>query len=396
MKRILVYFREDKLAPKGGPAAVCYYYKTEQLKRGENYFEFLPPVLEEESLRRRVERLILKILPKKMAKDFHDWKEIKSLKRLLETEPQVAPPVDFNKYDIIHFHQTKDLYLQRNNLKDYKGKVILQSHSPLPYGQEVCRDMPSKIKKGVGNIENKYELLDRFSFDRADYLIFPCPEAEEPYINNWPYYRQIKESHKDRFRYVLTGIPSCAPKRNREEVLKELNIPNDSFVISYVGRHNSVKGYDLLKEIGSQYLSIDINSWVIAAGKEEPFKGLNHPRWIEIGWTNDAHSYIAASDVFVLPNRETYFDIVMLEILSLGKIVLASRTGGNKFFEKEGLEGVLLYDTIDEAIEKLTYLSKMSKNERIGLGFKNKEYFNKKLTVNEMYNRYIEVLNTII
>lgn len=68
--------------------------------------------------------------------------------------------------------------------------------------------------------------------------------------------------------------------------------------------------------------------------------GLKDSRWKEVGWTNDSQSIIAASDVFVLPNRETYFDIIMLEVLSCGKIVIASRTGGNKYFEKIGAKGV--------------------------------------------------------
>ena len=43
-------------------------------------------------------------------------------------------------------------------------------------------------------------------------------------------------------------------------------------------------------------------------------------------WTNDPHSLINASDMFILPNKETYFDLIMLEVLSMGKIVLATNT----------------------------------------------------------------------
>ena len=395
-KRVLVYLKENDLAPKGGPAAVCYYYNNEQIARGDNFFEFLPPSNPDAvPLSRRLEKIVLSMMPKYFRKNYDEWKSIQSLKRLLEVEPHSLPPVDFNQYDIIHFHQTKDLFLQRNNLKDYKGKVLLQSHSPLPYGQEYCKDMPEKIKKGVGDIERKFEELDRFAFDRADYIIFPCPEAEEPYENNWAYYQTIKNNHSGRYRYVLTGILPCVPKRMRPDVLKELQIPQEDFVISYVGRHNSVKGYDLLKEIGAEFLKSNNDAYIIVAGKESPFKGLDHPRWKEIGWTNDAHSYISASDVFVLPNRETYFDIVMLEVLSLGKIVVASRTGGNRFFEKEGVPGVFLYNSVEDAVRVLSNIEKMSKQERDSLGDKNREYFEKNLTVKGMYDRYIKMLETI-
>ena len=71
------------------------------------------------------------------------------------------------------------------------------------------------------------------------------------------------------------------------------------------------------------------NSW-----KRRTDEGLKTDHWIEVGWTNDPHSLIAASDVFVLPNHETYFDLILLEVLSLGVPVVMSRTGGNKFFEQ--------------------------------------------------------------
>ena len=56
------------------------------------------------------------------------------------------------------------------------------------------------------------------------------------------------------------------------------------------------------------------NTYFLIAGKEEPMKGLDNSHWIEVGWTNDPHSLIAASDVFVLPNHETYFDLVFLSM----------------------------------------------------------------------------------
>ena len=173
------------------------------------------------------------------------------------------------------------------------------------------------------------------------------------------------------------------------------NIPSDGFVISYVGRHNTVKGYDILKDIVADYFNIDDNAWVISAGLESPFRRLEHPRWKEIGFTNDPHSLIGASDVFILPNRVTYFDIVMLEILSLGKIVIASRTGGNKYFEKMGLDGVLLYDNKEEAIKQLVSVRKMSSEERLKLGCKNKEFFDKYLSSSAMYDSYMLMLNSL-
>lgn len=189
-------------------------------------------------------------------------------------------------------------------------------------------------------------------------------------------------------------MPSYA-KRPRKDILEKYGIPKDGFVISYVGRHNTVKGYDILKEIAEHYFSEDPDAWVVSAGLESSFKRLSHERWKEIGFTNDPHSLISASDVFVLTNRVTYFDIVMIETLSLGKIVIASRTGGNKYFEKQGLEGVLLYDTIDEAVELLKKVKSMSAEKKAVLEQKNREFYIAHLSSSAMYDSYMVMLNDI-
>ena len=136
---------------------------------------------------------------------------------------------------------------------------------------------------------------------------------------------------KKKHRYMPTGIVGCKAKVNREDFRKKYGIPDNAFVISYAGRHNEIKGYADLKKLGEKLLA-DKNVYFLIAGKEEPMTGLKNDHWIEVGWTNDPHSLIAASDVFVLPNHETYFDLILLEVLSLGVPVVMSRTGGNKYF----------------------------------------------------------------
>ena len=97
-------------------------------------------------------------------------------------------------------------------------------------------------------------------------------------------------------------IQNISVKVNREDFRKKYGIPDNAFVISYAGRHNEIKGYADLKRLGEKLLA-DKNVYFLIAGKEEPMTGLKNDHWIEVGWTNDPHSLIAASDVFVLPNH---------------------------------------------------------------------------------------------
>lgn len=123
---------------------------------------------------------------------------------------------------------------------------------------------------------------------------------------------------------------------------------------------------------------------------------LENPSWIEIGFTKDPYSLISAGDVFVLPNNETYFDLVMIEVLSLGKIVIASRTGGNKYYEKAGAKGVFLYDTLAEAEELVDKVKAMSKEERKKLEKENRCFYEKYLTSTVFYENYKKMVNEVV
>ena len=391
--KVLVYLPEEKLAPKGGPLSVGYYYNEEMKRRNEHTLEFNHVDISYEDIHSKGRQLTA-LLPKWLNNLHRTIRGIRNRSKLLNGKIKSAKR-DFSEYDIIHFHESSDLYLERENLKDFKGIILFQSHSPLPWSQEQCKDISKWYGRLIPGMEDKYETIDKYCFERADFVIFPCEEAEEPYLQNWPFFKDFKNKNPQKFRYVLTGIMPANAKLSRKDVLTIYNIPHDEFVISYVGRHNTVKGYDILKDIASRYFAIDNNAWVISAGQEAPFTRLKHPRWKEIGFTNDPHSIIAASDVFVLPNRVTYFDIVMIEILSLGKIVIASRTGGNKIFEKFGVKGVLLYDNIDEAIELLKKVKNMTLSERNLLGEINKDFYKNYLSNSSMYDSYIRLLKSL-
>lgn len=386
-KKLLIFFSESMLKPVGGPAGYLYNLKQgfDTLKsQGElpvdiSFYEAAP-----KSLRDTVS-----------GKD-RIPKRLREFRRAVDDMLYKfkAYPVDsnLNQYNMIHFHSIDALYLSRKSLRDYKGKVILTSHSPCAKYQEKLAWLNPFDYKLFKKWVEKIEEMDRYAFQRADYIIFPCQEAEEPYFHTWENYRRIRESKK--YRYVPTGIIGCSARVDRETFRQKHNIPKDAFVISYVGRHNEIKGYADLKELGKTLLE-DKNVYFLIAGKEEPMTGLAHPRWIEVGWTNDPHSLIAASDVFVLPNRETYFDLILLEVLSLGVPVVMSRTGGNKYFEQFNQPGLKFYNTLEEAktnileVQNMEPVTLQEARERILTLFKTR------FAVEQFAQNYVKIIEEI-
>ena len=391
MKRILVYLNECELQPKGGALGYNYHLKKQLDFIGIKHIHYL---YRSAKFKKGANNRIKSIRSGLIKSILLIMKSVYKKSSILYGFNHKAE-VDLNQYDTIHFHAAYDMYAVRDSLKKYNGSVVLTSHTPTRPSNEIYDNLTTWEKRHMNWFYKKLIKVDEYAFKRANYIIFPCPEAEEPYYNTWPEYSAIKDSKKDKYRYLLTGTEARVAKRDRQSVRKEYGIPEDAFVVSYVGRHNSIKGYDLLKLLGEEYLNKNKHTYFLIAGIEEPMKGLKHERWIEVGWTNDPHSLIAASDVFVLPNRETYFDLVLLEVLSLGKIILASNTGGNKYFERINAKGVLLFNDIDDAKKKLDYVKSLSEDEKAFLEKANEELFFNTFSLSVFAKNYVKLINSI-
>ena len=393
MKKVLIYLNENSLAPTGGSIGYNYTLKKglQEIDNEDIVIEYLQGKEVSEDINNRVKNVKSEGLRKLI-------KISKSIvkKGLMMYGPSHKAKVDLAEYDAVHFNRTIDFYWAKDSLRDYKGKVILTLHSPtMP-----CKQMISMLS----DFERKYMMwfyaklpeIDNYAINRADNIIIACEEAEEPYYHEWPGYAEFHKENKHKYVYMTTGTAPKSAFVTKTDMRKKYGIPIDSFVISYVGRHNEIKGYDALKELGKHLLDAYDNVYVFIAGTEGPLYHLEHNRWIEVGWTKDPGSVIQASDIFVLPNKETYFDLVMLEVLSLGQIVVASYTGGNKYFAKYKNSGIFLYNNNIEAENIISQIIKMPEEERKELRRKNLELYKAEFTNEAFAKRYINSLQKIL
>ena len=169
--------------------------------------------------------------------------------------------------------------------------------------------------------------------------------------------------------------------------------------MSYIGRHNKVKGYDFLKELGIKVLE-KYNDVVFVIGGEisGEILPIEDKNWVEFGWTKEGYNIIKNSDIFVLPNEKTYFDLILLEVLSMGTPVLLSETGGNKYFKKYDESGLFYFEkyNLNQALEKFDMAYKLWKNKKLSLeGEKNYKIFEKDFTVNIFGENYAKLYDKI-
>jgi glycosyltransferase involved in cell wall biosynthesis len=175
--------------------------------------------------------------------------------------------------------------------------------------------------------------------------MFPCPQAKEPYEHN----KKIKatlDKLNDRTFYTPTSILTESNKTVHNLSRQDYNIPESAFIIAYFGRHNKIKGFDIFRDIVSKALEANPNLYVLCAGSGE-ISSLRHPRWIELGFVSNVKDIMPLCDLYVLPNRETYFDLVVIEALRAGLVLNVSLTGGNKYFKTlptSGINGIYYFD----------------------------------------------------
>lgn len=384
--KILIYFNKQEISDRGGPSG--YLYNLLRNYEGNEIQLLDYPTMNSGFLK----KVYLKLpnFVKQFYRLLHNIKLIKDLKK-----GDHYKNLDFSQFDIIHFNECFSLYKERKFLRNYKGIIVLTNHTPSAPKVEIMDTFLTGFEKKLLRKKRSifFDELFKYAFLKADYICYPTKFSDEAYFKERPEYKKIIENKK--IIYLLTGITEKGYKLSREEFRKKYNISQQSFVISYVGRHLETKGYDVLKEVFNTFKNQKKFTFLIG-GKEYPLKGYkNEKNRIEVGRTNDAGSLIHSSDVFILPNKETYFDIVLLEVLSLGVPIICSFTGGNKYFY--GLsKGILFYKTTEELIDKISYVSNLNKKELENMGQDNRKLYDSRFTNSVFVHDYLDLMRSLL
>lgn len=300
---------------------------------------------------------------------------------------------NWNAYNVIHVMSSEDAYYLKK-LYGYKGKIVLTSHKPESLADEKISGL--NLRNGTNwkcrILRIFYDYIEKKAYKLSDAFVFPSINSEAIY-NNFPGYR--KYSKGKTVKYVYTGCVEKKVTLDREFYRKNIGISENDFAISYIGRHNYIKGYDLLADIGEKLIDNHIN--IICAGAKTTISYPLSPNWKELGFISDVQNLINASDAVVVPNRNTYFDLVVIEILSMGKLVITSKTGGNIDIAKH-TNGLILFEegnkqSLYEAILKV---KNMKSEERNKLQRENYAFYCNYCSVKKFAQKYVMEINDIL
>ena len=249
----------------------------------------------------------------------------------------------FKSYDLVHAHYGFHSALLPSIIK--RRPLIITFHR----GDALDEPLRNKL----------YFILQRFVVSRADFLIAVSNEVKDALINSLG-------ANPNRISVITCGVDTdLFLPLDKNAARKELGISQDSKVILFVGSLNHRKGIDLLLECSKRLPeanfiligegTIDINYPNCTIIKAQPNHSL--PKWFSI------------ADIFILPSRSEGTPVVILEALSSGVPVIASKVGGIPDLVREGETGYLIesenIDMFEKRLRELLQNSQKRKQIRL-------------------------------
>lgn len=218
------------------------------------------------------------------------------------------------------------------------------------------------------------------------------------------------EKFMRHFCYSIVGVSKydfnnlCAEgiDRNVSVVYNAINPPKPNSVnkpeiinkykriILSIARVAPPKRHDLFIELSKRFPEYGF-VWI---GNQDPIYDLPENCHF-LGNIPNAGAYCQYADVFCLMSDFEGLPMVILEAMSFGKPIVASKVGGIQEIVKDGVNGYTVDNDINQFIDKVNYILSDDKVQS-NMGEKSKEIFNNELTIEKMVGGYMSIYEEIL
>jgi glycosyltransferase involved in cell wall biosynthesis len=209
---------------------------------------------------------------------------------------------------------------------------------------------PVHIAKGLAGLLFAYFVCQKPLLDIAENIICVSPVVAED-IGKW-----FGHGYTSKLTVIENGIDVdfFAPDPEKGiRIRKRYGIPADEPLILSLGRLTPTKGHQLAIDALKKMSDREIYARLIIAGQGEYLETLQdiarksgvNDRVIFSGFIphDEAVAYYNAADVFIMPTLTIEgLPFVLLEAMSCGTPVIASRIGGNASLLSDGVDGLLV------------------------------------------------------
>jgi glycosyltransferase involved in cell wall biosynthesis len=237
-----------------------------------------------------------------------------------------------------------------------KSCNILVVANYLTIKAKIVYQVNNQARECAGYFEKVY---DKFIHNNVNCFINASHKAKEQLVEK-------RNFVSNKIMVVNNCVPLPEVKINKEQLCKELNIPQDSFLIVEVAFLSERKGQryliDALFDLYKKQLLSKEKVYCIFVGNgedEEILKNrineltLNSNIFL-VGYRNDSEDFIAASDLFVLPSiRDEDMPLVLLSALGYGKAIVATDFAGISQVIETEVNGVLIQNDLETFTDNL-------------------------------------------
>jgi glycosyltransferase involved in cell wall biosynthesis len=156
---------------------------------------------------------------------------------------------------------------------------------------------------------------------------------------------------KYKIQVIYNGIEGLVI--DESEVLKlrgSLNLTSETYIVGTISRLDSVKNHPMLLKAFRLFIHTHPESRLLIVG-DGPERGNLHElvkdlgisdKVIFTGFINDPKSYLALIDLFTLTSFTEGTSMTLLEAMSIGKPIIATRVGGNPEVIENSVTGILV------------------------------------------------------
>ncbi|MCJ0742445.1 glycosyltransferase [Pedobacter montanisoli] len=265
------------------------------------------------------------------------------------------------KYQYIYFHDCNVFNTVKHKISS-KQTVILQAH---------CPELPSEEGRSLGFDQEKIKEIinaEQSAFNRADILVFPNEHI-------LPIYSSLINKNS-QIEYILSGAKAS-------DNLKSYPLAEQKINLLYIGRRNKIKGFDLLLDTFKMVSKERSDLNLIVVGKGEDVT--NHDLGIyDVGFSSTPNNWFNSVDYIINTNRQSYFDLSIIEALSTGTPIIMSNNFGHKYFESKS-SLISTYD-INKPTELYNILNGPLRKKRADMD--NILLFQKELTDKKYFSRF--------
>ncbi len=254
---------------------------------------------------------------------------VKSAEQLMREELGGKTPQLIHAHDIYAFAAAEKTFSRARSAG--RLRIILSIHSPGATMEELrLRSRVGSPGVVVSALWRALRAWERKLVKRADLLVFPSLGSSDIVFRDLGI-----ERGSENVAIMYNGVPPL--NLGNSALRSALGIPQDAFVIGSVGRFVQEKGHDVAIRAFCEARGTLANAYLLLVGRGPEQRKLarlanellESESFRILPEVSSMADFMGSLDLFVSCNRRSAFDLLILEAMSAGLPILATRVGGN-------------------------------------------------------------------